>query len=875
MPLFPRSLASSVQRSRLLELLEMDVGPFVLPATTRCPLCSSPVLELHWDQIHRAEWAYCSECRFAGDLIELMIRQRDTSLRAVCEELIREGGLPPTPEWEVEQYERTHLRVRREMYALWSRASGRMRTREFQDLDRPLNCLGIHALGGNTWPGQLSEWIGVSSRIELEDVWHPGSYGPVMGAEDGTSRPRQRGCGPGAVRIFRGHGWDQVLLLPCTDLPGRVCGFLIIGREGDLEAGDIFYRAVPGLPRRENQLEGGILMRDQMRTVIGTKSGRVKWPGATFVCTDPVEAVSLQVSTVRDGYSPSLPLIGVMESDDTASARCWSGVSKRALVFFDPTSLETAIRAALRVDGQVGLTPAEPPYRAESVLAHVYQTRRPVLDALAVHLATLSSSGATSLIRSLAMRPEQAARLERLLEPELRTRLQPASLERTLMVDGRTILTNSHGWQDGRTRKWLVNAVIEIEELVTNYTRQMAAGRMVLEGAEYPFRIDVSAVHARGLFTVLRDQLRESGGPELFFDPRAEKIAWETAVRLSEPKRTTARDRIGWDDSTQEIVLPTGTISATGFQSHSAVGNSLEELPLQNWEPGPETLDVESELELLSIREQAVSGRLALYVTECVLAPVLGTRPRGVLVCGDVAQEYVLGLGFAMGLLTPAYPSRLSADDQVRWLDGQTVRHSVPPILDLREGRGQAGVARWLDTLGDHVALILAPEVSLLSARTQQRFDVLRLPRSWRLPRNWRSSGSLPVPLVVRWLCDLSQRKFAFTNRRPHPTHRLEQDFRDWCSANYPLLRVPEGLGSSWTMAEAIDPRDAVKELCSFLDLREPAEGVFAGQPHTTAAREKLDGLLRHQKAPPIDWNSVDSHSSNPAVSPISGRRAM
>lgn len=871
MPLFPRSLASYLQRSRLLELLEMDVGPFVLPATTRCPMCSAPVLELHWDEAYLAEWAYCPECQFAGDLIELMIRKRGTTPRAVCEELIREGALLPKPEWEIAQYERTHLRVRREMSALWSRASKRMSLREFRDLDRPLSRLGIHSLTCGTWPRQLSEWIGVASRTELENVWHPGSYDTQEGDAHGKSRPRQRGSGPGATRIFQGPGWDEVFVLPCKDLPGRVCGFLIVGREGDPENGDIFYRAAPGLRRSESRLEGGVLMRDQTRTVIRAKGGRVKWSGATFVCTDPVEAVSLQVSTVRDGFSPILPLVGVMDDDDVASARCWSGVSKGALVFFDPTFHERAIRAALRVDGQVGLTPTEPTYRAESVLAHVFQTRRPVLDAIAVHLATLSSSEANSLIRSLAMRPEQAARLERLLEPELRARLQPSSLERTLVVNGRTILTSSHGWQDARTGRWLVNAAVEIEELATNHSRQLATGRVTLEGAEYPFRIDVSAVHTRGLFTVLRDQLRQIGGPELFFDSRAEQIAWETAVRLSEPKRTTVRDRVGWDDSTQEIVLPAGTIGPTGFRKRSETDDSLDGFPLRNWQPGPDSVDAAAELGTLSTRERAVFGRLALYITECLLAPVLGTRPRGVLVCGDVAQEYVLGLSPVMGLLAPTYPSRLSADDQVRWLDGQASRHGVPPILDLREGRGQAGVGRWLDSLGDHVALILAPEVSLLSARTQRRFDVLRLPGSWRLPRNWSLTTSLPVSLMVRWLCDLSRRRFAFNNRRTDPGLRLEQDLHGWLSASHPLIDVPGGLGNAWTMAEEVDPREAVKDLCRFLDIPDAAERSFVGQPESAAVREKLDRILRRQKAPPIDWNSIDSHASSEAISSILG----
>lgn len=857
MPPFPRSLAASLDHRRISDLLGIELETKTLPLTTRCPLCAKPTLELHWDSVYDAIWAWCPSCQFAGDLIELFASKRDLGPHAACCELVREGVLPETSSRSIERHVQTHVRVRRDVEALWKRASQRFADRDFRNLDGPLNRLGIQPryLRGNC--AAVAAWVGVSCRSELEGIWHPGSFSDGEATEPNGKPPHTRGSGPGASRLFRGRGWNEVLIVRSTDLPGRTCGFLIVGRRGDPEEDDEFYRAVPGRHRRAGLFDSGLMMREQLRVrLIGAK-GRVKWPGAVFVSTNPVEAISLQTGTIQDGFSQPLPLVAIQEDGEAMARNCWSGIPGAKLVFWDSLDPVRAIRAALRVDGQVGraMSLEEARGRAATLLDSVHTTKERAVPALARHLERLWPREAADLFRAMPLKPEQAAELSRILSPELAAAIQHVATERVFAVGKRVIRESRDGWEDVRSSRQLVNAVPRVEELVTAANgHRLAVGTVTFNGTPYSFRESVDEIETKGLFTVLQAVLRHQNGPELVFDRRWEADAWNTLLEISVPKRTSAVERVGWDPSKMRFVLPGGAIGPQGVECASAHGPAVQEMPLGNWITS-EGHDAEARLyQSLSPAERTIFWAVGVLIAERVLGRLTDGTERGILVVGEVAQEYLLELGPKLGLLASRFPTRRSADDQMEWLRAEVSRDDVPPILDLRDGRGQAGVARWLEALGNHGALLMLPRMTNDSAQTQRRFHVLQLPAAWRAPRSWRSPARLPTGLLVEWFVDLAQRGFLPANRRPLAIESLIQDATDWVATSLSDAGGLGKLGWALTAADRVDPRDALKRVIASLPKWEGQQALLSNDPVPKERQSWLDSELARFKCPRIDW---------------------
>ena len=69
--------AADVRWSTVAEIL--NLGPQALPATTVCPLCQGRMLVYHTKA--NGDWQRCSNCKFAGDPVELLAAAWGTSLR--------------------------------------------------------------------------------------------------------------------------------------------------------------------------------------------------------------------------------------------------------------------------------------------------------------------------------------------------------------------------------------------------------------------------------------------------------------------------------------------------------------------------------------------------------------------------------------------------------------------------------------------------------------------------------------------------------------------------------------------------------------------------------------------------------------------------
>ena len=219
-----RSLNACVPHRRLLDLLGCKVRTYGLPQRTRCPLCEEGILQVDEDHSCGGEWFWCQGCGQSGDMIELASRVWRLDISTTIARLARRGfELPADPESEA-QYQREHLDYRQRLLGLWQQASNG-RLRQNGQLMGVLSRLGIHSqLSTDRWNNGPGAMLGGTDTASIESCFFPRAMQHAKAKGDR--------CNPSQRAIFRGGGWNDVLVLPFQDLPGRVCSFLFVGRQG-------------------------------------------------------------------------------------------------------------------------------------------------------------------------------------------------------------------------------------------------------------------------------------------------------------------------------------------------------------------------------------------------------------------------------------------------------------------------------------------------------------------------------------------------------------------------------------------------------------------------------------------------------------------
>ncbi len=173
----------------------------------------------------------------------------------------------------------------------------------------------------SSWLTQGGRFVGVAKCTDIQNLFHPGSYAvQPRSNRDGKTSPR-RGGGPGRSRLFSGEDWDDALVIPFQDLPGRICGFLMIGRKGDPQAGDIFFKAANLQPSSVPLREAGLGMLDAL------EDGAVEPFGDTlFVFGDPIVGLHLQGRTFKMHCQP-LPIVLSFYGPGAQTRAAWAQFS--------------------------------------------------------------------------------------------------------------------------------------------------------------------------------------------------------------------------------------------------------------------------------------------------------------------------------------------------------------------------------------------------------------------------------------------------------------------------------------------------------------------------------------------------------------------
>ncbi|MEI8375718.1 MAG: hypothetical protein WCJ35_23090 [Planctomycetota bacterium] len=212
-----RSLSGLVSWLRVLPALGIQVPTGILPATTACPLCHGDGLQVVSDEVLGGQWCCCRDCKFAGDLIELMAQIWNLTIPATFVRLDELDLLDEqvSPE-SIDGYVQSHVQYRRRMNQFWELAQQQIKFSKSVVLWELLKRIGCRdQVFWPEWAGLMGRFVGSAHYKQVQDLFHPGSYSRQARVNHGQKTSVRRGAGPGEYRMFcSGAEWEDVLVVP-------------------------------------------------------------------------------------------------------------------------------------------------------------------------------------------------------------------------------------------------------------------------------------------------------------------------------------------------------------------------------------------------------------------------------------------------------------------------------------------------------------------------------------------------------------------------------------------------------------------------------------------------------------------------------------
>ena len=729
-----RSLSRVVSWFRVLPALGVNAATGLLPITTACPLCHGEKLRILDDKVLGGQWTHCGQCDFAGDLVELAGRAWGLEIGATVAQLTDLDLLDEqvAPE-QIDGYQRCHVEYRRRLARFWQEARRQITKPTASPLWELMRRFAIQdQIFSPMWQEGMGHLVGSADCRQVQEVFHPGSYAAAPRTNPSGKATVRRGAGPGASRLFPGAGWADVLVVAFHDLPGRISGFLFIGRDADPAAGDVVFKPAnyesSTVPFHEAGLGMWRAAEQQPHWILGR---------VLFAFSDPLLALRLQGQNARESGAPLPIVISGLDARARTEASL-AHFSGRPLVFWgrDPIIL----RQAKAVDGLVssytlsdkeiagGLRHREPAGWLQIILKHA----RPWRLVLGEQLLRCDVRAAEALLAHMEFSPEELRHFIASSHYELRERLDRCSplriAARRVVANGKTIVETQEGWVIERTGELVCNAAIRMEEVATT-----SAGEVFYRGiahflaADHAFNVSKADVDERGLLSCLFSSLLQSGAGVLQYGRNWDRAALSIAMQMGQPRAITGFDRIGWQPEREAFLFPRFAITRSG-----EVRDDLP--PMRTEDPVPALALIEprphlfrEELDDLSADtpEVAVFWAVAAGVIHNLLAAAMRYPACGVLLDGPGAALTGAAAARSLGCLAIDLRRRSPRETILEQINLACVRHDWPAALSLPESRALQVTPQWIESPGAHNAILSLNPYATLALATNGGFHLV------------------------------------------------------------------------------------------------------------------------------------------------------
>lgn len=664
---------------------------------TPCPLCTDGYLSRYCDDLLKVDWLHCHACKFSGDVIALCCHMWNAPAEAVIDRL-QSSGVRPWGSWpdqsRIEAYERDHLRQESRIVEFWSKALDRRRRNYSKALEHIDWQLGIYPV--QACESRLPEerrLVGAATIDEVEDLFHPRSSQATERLNHNGRVSLRRGSGAGGRRIFKGEGWEEVLVLPFHDLPGRISGFLFVGRNADRSAGDFVFKAINRGPSNRPIKDAGIAMRQAL-------TGPPKQPfGDTiFLVPDPKIALQLQSRYLRS-FRQLLPL-GVVWSDGKhRSLAPGRGLFGPRPIFWAPSADWDLLAMARSANGFIA-TGAPLGDRDGSRSSYfrwlpaIKKCAIPWKTVLCNDLQTRPIDESVQMLEYLGIRPGELQRLvgDASHKGPLQPLFERLSPQRSVGVRGQLIVETDDGWYSQRGNVQICNGKVEVDELLgCRSIPDQLVGSVQIGEERTRFQVSKPDVRRRGLFACVKEVV-----PDFRYRKGWSVQGEFLSYSLHLPRLRQNADVVGWHDP--RFWFPQFSILNGGkILPETVLVNDLP-TPAMNLAQ-PESLST-SELKLLSRTDPA--NQLFWATTACIALNICSFRwhrhgqPFGIGLVGAAAQHAGLEAARLMGCIEFQVPVGQRRSWIEKRLEQECNRHHWPLILMPPQASRSQVATRWV-----------------------------------------------------------------------------------------------------------------------------------------------------------------------------------
>lgn len=437
--------------------------------------------------------------------------------------------------------------------------------------------------------------------------------------------------------LFPGRNWGCLLTVPYWDMPGRLAGFLHIGRDADCDSDYVFQGVVPRSREAGLAMLGALL--GEPHPILGA---------AKFVFTDADAAMRLQCHHMRDTRRP-LPLAATWDDGDYHTKNVWEWLSGESTIFWGSDTLQ-AIKQARMANGRVSVHDFERKYLLHTELrispvAWLRKLQRKSVawaQALRKYLTERSEPEIEDALTYLDLRGRDLEEFIVGCRPGLRERLEHIHHHRRvgcrLQFDNQWVAEKNGCWIT-ETGKQISNFTMQIDRVLNTPQKSYYQGNVFFKGERYPFMLPTTTLDngIRSWITkFLRDEAR-AGVAELC--PRWGKKALDLSLRMHPPEYVKTTGSVGWCDEAQQFTFPTfgikyGRVKELEVGVVATVNTPATALPL----PGIIPLRFRQALARKNEETQLIWATAACVVAN-IVAPAVNRNQRPILLAGAGAQS--------------------------------------------------------------------------------------------------------------------------------------------------------------------------------------------------------------------------------------------
>lgn len=617
------------------------------------------------------------------------------------------------------------------------------------------------------WINKAGVLIGSCYRKEVDSCFNP----QKTANWDQVKNQRSGSC---PSHVFKGKNWNELLAVPYWDLPGRVCGFLFIGREADI-TNDFVYKGM-----LYGSFDAGIAMLPTLLQGAHNRFGHTK-----FIFTDVDIAIRFHVRHSRD-HDRMLPLGATWDRGNYATNKVWEWCHSDQLVFWGSDRLKT-IAQAKKARGKVSMLQVTPTeletnmrnYSPAEWLERIRLQTMHWAPALQDYLSQVGELEAEEAFLYLDMHGKE---LEKFIEGcphKLKNRLSYISAHRTFSTkvkfEGQWVFEKSDGWYLEKGGERISDAIVRVEELLTTLNnRSYYRGVVRFKDQTYPFT-EKAKVLDRGMLewahTFLRDKMRVG---VCQFYPSWNKKSINLAFLFSPPRLAQGVEMIGWDTVNRQFNFPKFSIKSQGaVTTEFSCLFDNDRVPARDL-PAPGVMP-RKHIETLSEQndETRIFWAMAACVAANIIAPAVNRNQLPILLDGHGAQGVGSSAAVRLGCTELNTGMKKGRNDPCTVIGGYNTPHSWPTVVSPEIIR----IGSWIDKKAAQNCIFSVPWILARVLALRGRVNIISQRRKLGSMQLAHHAAPYVLPNYIQ---DLYRRNILIPDERPDLVIDVLADLATW-----------------------------------------------------------------------------------------------